>query len=98
MKNCIRKSFCVCLLLIMLCASAQAVFASQKININKATVAELIVLKGIGEKTANSIIEYRQSHGEFKAIADLTEVKGIGEKTFAKLADQITVEVEEAQK
>jgi len=98
MKKSMFKSFCVCLLLVMLCASAQAVFASQKININKASVAELVTLKGVGEKTANSIIEYRQNHGEFKAIEELIEVKGVGEKTFAKLADQITVEVVEAQK
>ena len=76
----------------MLCVSAQAVFASQKININKATVAELVVLKGVGEKTATNVVEYRKIHGEFKTIADIVNVKGIGEKTFAKFAEQITVE------
>ncbi len=97
MKKSMRKLFCVCLLLIMLCASAQAVFASQKINLNKATVAELVVLKGIGEKTATKIVEYRQAHGDFKTIEEIVNVKGIGEKSFAKMSDRITVG-EEPQK
>jgi len=97
MKMLFRKSFCVCLLLIMICVSAQAVFASAKININKASVAELVVLKGIGEKTAANIVAYREQHGNFKAIAEIVNVKGVGEKTFAKLADQITIEEENKQ-
>ncbi len=98
LKNCIRKTFCFCLLLVMICASAQAVFASQKVNINKATVAEFVELKGIGEKTATNIIEYREIHGQFKTTTDIINVKGIGEKTFAKMADQITVGEEAQQK
>ncbi len=97
MDNFVRRSFCVCLLLIMLCVSAQAVFASQKVDINKATVAELVVLKGIGEKTAASIVAYREEKGAFKSTADLVKVKGVGEKTLAKFADQIMVE-DEAKK
>lgn len=98
MKNYSRKLFCVCLMLIMLCVSAQTVLAVEKININKATVAELIVLKGVGEKTAANIVEYRDTHGAFKTIDEIVKVKGIGDKTFAKLADQITIAEEIAQK
>lgn len=98
MKRSMRKLFCVCLLLMILCVSAQAVFASQKININNASVAELVVLKGIGEKTAIKIVEYRKAHGDYKTTADLIKVKGIGEKTFSKLADQITVGTDEPKK
>ncbi len=97
MKRSMRKLFCVCLLLMMLCVSAQAVFALQKVNINTASVAELVVLKGIGEKTAQSIIEYRKTHGDFKVATDLINVKGIGEKTFSRLADQITVGMEKTK-
>lgn len=96
MKISVCKSLCVCLLL-MLCVSATAVLAAQQININKATAAELVALKGVGEKTALSIVEYRELHGDFKSTAEIVNVKGIGEKTFAKLADQITVGDEAAQ-
>ena len=94
MKRALRRFFCACLLLSMLVFSAQAVFASGKLNINTATAAELTVLKGVGEKTAANIVAYREQHGNFKSTADLVNVKGIGEKTYSKLAEQITVEEE----
>ena len=37
------------------------------------------MLKGIGEKKAQSIVDYREEHGPFKTAADLKSVKGIGE-------------------
>lgn len=98
MKRSMRKLFSVCLLLMIISVSAQAVFASQKVNINQATASELVVLKGVGEKTAANIIEYRTIHGDFKSTADLTKVKGIGESTFSKMADQITVDMDNPKK
>jgi len=94
MKKVLRRFFCTCLLLSVLLFSAQAVFASGKLNINTASAAELVVLKGVGEKTAANIISYREQHGNFKTTAELVKVKGIGEKTYSKLAEQITVEDE----
>ena len=49
-------------------------------------------LDGIGEKTAERILDKRKQLGEFKVIEQLTEVKGIGEKTFDEIKDFITVE------
>ena len=89
MKVSVRSVF-VCLFL-MFCVSFSSAFATQKININKATVAELVTLPGVGEKTAASVVEYRQIHGDFKTIDGIINVKGVGEKTFAKMAEQITV-------
>jgi len=63
----------------------------QKININTASAQELTNLRGIGEKTAQAIVEYRESHGGFKSLEELVEVRGIGEKLVASLRDQITV-------
>ncbi len=62
-----------------------------KININKADVEELSLLKGVGEKTAKNIIKYRKEIGSFKKIEDLMEVKGIGEKTFKAIKPFIKV-------
>ena len=62
-----------------------------KININQALSADLQLLPGIGEVTAERIIEYREQTGKFSTIEDLMNVKGIGVKKFAKLKNLITV-------
>jgi competence protein ComEA len=61
------------------------------VNLNSATASQLQELPGIGAKTAERIIEYRQKKGPFKKIEELMNVKGIGEKSFLKLRPQITV-------
>jgi len=65
---------------------------SGKIDLNKATLEELTQLKGIGEKFAERIIEYREKNGKFQKIEDLMEVKGIGQKKFDAIKDLIFVE------
>jgi len=73
----------------------QPVMAQEKVNINTASVAQLVELKGIGEKTALKIIEYREENGDFKSIDALVSVKGIGAKTLDKIRDQLSVDKEE---
>ncbi len=60
------------------------------ININTASRSGLMKLPGVGEATANKIIEYR-SKNHFKSIEDIIKVKGIGEKKFEKMRPYITV-------
>jgi len=55
------------------------------VNINTADKKKLTELPGIGPVTADAILDYRQSNGQFKSIDELTKVKGIGDKTLAKL-------------
>jgi len=64
----------------------------EKINLNKASVEELIRLSGIGEKRAEDIIAYRDENGEFTHITDIMKVSGIGEKMYEEIKEQITVE------
>lgn len=64
---------------------------SGKISINKATYEELITLPGIGPKTAERIIEYRNTYGPFWTLEDIKNVKGIGDKKYAKLKEYITI-------
>ncbi|MFT4940623.1 MAG: competence protein ComEA [Paraglaciecola sp.] len=61
----------------------------QKINLNTATVEQLLSLPGIGEKKASAIVDYRQKNGKFKSLEDLTAVKGIGMKMLEKLRGKL---------
>lgn len=63
--------------------------AHEKININKAGVREITRLRGIGEKTALRIIEYRQAHGPFRTLDDLNRIKGIGPKKLSAIAPDL---------
>ncbi|MDQ3001571.1 MAG: helix-hairpin-helix domain-containing protein [Fibrobacterota bacterium] len=58
---------------------------SGKVNLNRAGMEELTQVKGLGEKTAKAILEYRNAHGLFQELRDLLHVKGIGEKKLEKL-------------
>ncbi len=62
-----------------------------KLNINTATVEQLMALSGIGESKAKSIVEDRAKNGLFSSIEDITRVSGIGEAMFNKIKDDITV-------
>ncbi len=55
------------------------------IDINRLSIAEMMLVPGIGEKTAERILEYRAENGPFRSLDDLTEVKGIKEKRLEKL-------------
>lgn len=63
----------------------------EKININSANVKTLSLVKGIGEKKAKSIIDYRKKHGSFKNVNELINIKGIGEKSLKKFKKYLTV-------
>lgn len=64
---------------------------SGKVNINTADEDELSSLSGIGEKTAEKIIRYREEHGPFQTTEDLMNVPGIGESKYALIKDSICV-------
>lgn len=64
---------------------------NNKVNINTATKEELDTLPGIGESTANKIINYRKENGKFKTIEEIKEVSGIGDSKFEDIKDLIEV-------
>lgn len=61
------------------------------LDLNRASVAELETLPGIGPSRAAAIVQHREQHGPFRAPGDLREVSGIGEATFQNLAPLVVV-------
>lgn len=57
--------------------------AGQTIDINQASLDDLISLKGVGMKRAKAIIAYREMNGKFTTVDELVKVKGIGAKVLA---------------
>lgn len=65
--------------------------ASEPVNLNTATQAELETLPGIGPALAQRILDWRMQHGQFSVIDELLEVSGIGEVRFADIEGLVTV-------
>ncbi len=64
---------------------------SYPINLNTATVEELVSIDGLGESRASAIIEYRDYLGGYTSVEQIKEISGIGDATYAKLAPYLTV-------
>jgi competence ComEA-like helix-hairpin-helix protein len=67
--------------------------STDKVDINKATVKELMKVKGLSAAKAKAIVMFRKKHGDFKSVDDLKEVKGfkkLSDKKFQELEDRLT--------
>jgi competence protein ComEA len=54
------------------------------IDLNRATLDDLMLIPGIGESTAAKIVQYREGAGPFRNVADLKNIPGIKEKKLAQ--------------
>ncbi len=72
-------------------AQAGSQTADGKVDLNTATLAELMTLPGIGEAKAKSILGYREETGDFSSIEDIMKVTGIKEGLFNQIRDFIKV-------
>ncbi len=61
-------------------ANTSEMVQEQAININTAKANEFTRLKGIGQKKAQAIVQYRKINGPYSSLHDLLKVKGIGQK------------------
>lgn len=65
-----------------------------KVNLNTASVKELIKIKGIKPNHAKAIVRYRKKHGEFKSIEEIAKVKGLKKMkpdTMKQIESQLTL-------
>ena len=70
----------------------------EKLDLNKASMGQLVEIKGIGPAKARNIVEYREEFGPFESINDLVNVKGFGVKTVEKMKAFLTVSPPEEEK
>jgi competence protein ComEA len=77
-------------LLVLMMLGVTAGIAGAAVNINTATKEELTSIKGVGDKRAQDIIDYRAKNGPFKSIDDLEKVPGIGPGFMKRIRSQIT--------
>jgi len=63
--------------------------ASTLININTATVSDLMMLPGFGAVRSQDVVDHRNTNGPFRKIEDIIQVKGIGEATFEQIKELI---------
>jgi competence protein ComEA len=59
------------------------------LNINTASLEELIQLDGVGPVLGNRIVEYRKQNGNFRSERDLLNVKGLGPKKIKKFKEKV---------
>ena len=58
-------------------------FLFSAVDINNANEKELMSIKGVGDKKASAIVEYRKGNC-FKNVDEIVKVKGLGKKFLEK--------------
>jgi competence ComEA-like helix-hairpin-helix protein len=72
--------------------AAPADVTTPKVDINRASEADLAKLPGIDKKLAKAIVEQRKQSGGFATVDDLLKVPGVGAETLAKVAPRVVAE------
>lgn len=62
-----------------------------KVDINTASLEELVEVPYIGNYTAANIIQYRRQYGPFQSIEQIKNVKGIKDKNYQKFRSYLKV-------
>ena len=77
---------------------SEVVGAEKKVNINTASMEQLLAVQGIGQSTAENILAYIKKHGPFHNIEDVQEVKGIGKARVETLKKTFTAKPPDTKK
>ncbi len=67
------------------------IIVNYPLNINTATLEELMTIDGLGEKRASAIIEYRNYLGKYTSVEQIMEIEGFGEEIYKQIAGYLTV-------
>lgn len=79
-------------MILLLAMITSSMLLAEPININTAEANAMAAeIKGVGIKRAQSIVEYRELHGDFVSVDSLANVKGIGPSIIEKNRNKLTV-------
>lgn len=68
-----------------------AITAGERVDLNRASVDELISLIGVSESVAESIVDFRDANGGFDCVEDLMEVEAISASSYQQIRLKVTV-------
>lgn len=72
--------------------AAEADSTDRRIDLNRASEAELQTIRGIGPAKAQDIVRYRKEHGPFASVEDLKKIRGIKDAFFERVKEDLKVE------
>ena len=72
-------------------SAANRLILGLPLDLNRVEVEDLVLVRGIGETTAKSIVRFRETHGSFKTVDELSKVEGIGEGRLQRLRTHFMV-------
>jgi competence protein ComEA len=61
------------------------------VNLNTASLHDLMTLPGIGPTRAEAILEFRRKNGQFRSVNDLLVIHGMSKKRVAALRPYLTL-------
>ena len=61
------------------------------VNLNTATVEELLAIPNVGEYTAYAIVDYRDKIGSYSSVEQIMDIYGIGESTYYEISGYLTL-------
>ncbi|MFA4915724.1 MAG: helix-hairpin-helix domain-containing protein [Syntrophales bacterium] len=73
-------------------SAAKKLFFNIPIDVNQTSIYDLMLIPGIGEKTAWQIIHFREMNGKLQKIESLMKIPGIKEKRLAGIRKYLYVE------
>jgi competence protein ComEA len=63
----------------------------ERLDLNSASLEELIALVGISESLAESIIDFRDANGGFDRVEDLREIECISESSYQRIRLKVVI-------